>query len=582
MYDWDTTTLGEDSAGCVVEVIQGGGPPDRSPVFVVDNHEAIYQHDEGEQDPKTGRFHTVEEIQTALDGLAKTSGVKLTNLAAPMIPVAMVSDEDGTRREGHVIEPSVFINAGLHAREWIAPECALLFLEELATSKDEDIVRLREEARVFVLVVANPEGLAWSHQNWNQSIIYRKNMENDVIKEATPSDDKARELISVRDGRYRRKNLRDKLGDVLADTRDALWGVDLNRNFSTSFAAGTCEVLEVFSGPSAASEPETSAIEAFLGGAFNADQPLLGALDVHSNAQKLLVTNNVPGAKPKYDTHVGRVSGEMQARMAAAGIVGRQADVSPGLPGSLRMHVAHAFQVPSMSLELPFRDKNLQTNFFVKDDEIDKIYQGMRLGALSLIDWATGPPYVSRVKIKLGDTEMYSAHVQSAGATQRTLIVDHDQKFTQPGQYKVEIQFNRPLHGIGKGAEAPPDPAVKWGSWDNPEKKPVVKLDGWGKTVWQNDTWSGTMDVDEDDLKTPPPPPAPPLPGGPGPVTGTVNAPVFRLSIHVSDPFGNKLDGNPETVVQWNGQWVHYEDENQDATNELGGKDWNHKFGGGE
>ena len=49
----------------------------------------------------------------------------------------------------------------------------------------------------------------------NDSIIYPKNMENATIKTLKGSDAKALEFVSLRDGRYRRKNMRDAIGSSL-------------------------------------------------------------------------------------------------------------------------------------------------------------------------------------------------------------------------------------------------------------------------------------------------------------------------------------------------------------------------------
>ena len=287
------------------------------------------------------------------------------------------------------------------------------------------------------------------------------------------------------------------------------------------------------------------------------------------------MTSSVPGVGDKYQTHVQRVSGEMLLRLREDGREYRNQPFTEGLPGSMRKHVAHAFKVPSLTLELPF-DKTLQTNFFVTDGEIGGVYAGMRLAALTLIDWATGPPHVALVEIKRGEAVKYRGRLLPTSPTARELTVEVDEKFTETGDYQVKIQFNRPRHAVGKGDSTPPDPGVFWGSFDNPETEAVVKGDGWMKTVWRNDTWFGIMKFEEEDLDVP-------VVGLPGGGLGKLGRAVkYRLSVSLSDTFGNKLDGDPETVVKWDGQWVQYEDEAHSAADELGGKDWNHSFGGGQ
>ena len=61
----------------------------------------------------------------------------------------------------------IFIDAGIHAREWIATPTALYFAYSLASKygKDETITRVLDTFDFVILPAANPDGYEWSHTN---------------------------------------------------------------------------------------------------------------------------------------------------------------------------------------------------------------------------------------------------------------------------------------------------------------------------------------------------------------------------------------------------------------------------------
>lgn len=127
-------------------------------------------------------------------------------------------------------KPIFYLMAAIHAREYVTAELATRFAEYLVSQYriDPEITWLLDNFEVHITPHANPDGrkIAESGELW------RKN---------TDADDGCSIL--------------------------GLWGTDLNRNSSfrwgvTGSSANPCS--EVFRGPSAASEPETQAIENYL------------------------------------------------------------------------------------------------------------------------------------------------------------------------------------------------------------------------------------------------------------------------------------------------------------------------------
>jgi len=122
----------------------------------------------------------------------------------------------GTNRKAY------WIDATIHAREWIAPATTLKVLDNLARRGDANAVSLTDRYDWYILVIMNPDG--YSH-TWDVERLWRKNRK--------PSSANC-------------------------------IGTDLNRNFN--FRWGTDGVshqpcAETYCGPSGGSEPETIAVQ---------------------------------------------------------------------------------------------------------------------------------------------------------------------------------------------------------------------------------------------------------------------------------------------------------------------------------
>ncbi|KRZ90588.1 Carboxypeptidase B [Trichinella sp. T8] len=153
-------------------------------------------------------------------------------------------------------QPAIWIDAGIHAREWIAPSTALYIINYLVTRYDFDmeVQKYVNGLTWYILPVVNPDGYEFSRSSLNPRVrLWRKNR--------SPANCQPfRNSYCCR-------------------------GVDLNRNFDFKWnqqggSQDPCQ--ETYSGRSAFSEPETQAIERFI--LQRADQ--LGAfVTLHSYSQ---------------------------------------------------------------------------------------------------------------------------------------------------------------------------------------------------------------------------------------------------------------------------------------------------------
>lgn len=61
---------------------------------------------------------------------------------------------------------SIWIDAGIHAREWIAPATAMIILKKLVDGYNKDNLEIRsfiEKIDWYITIVLNPDGYEYSH-----------------------------------------------------------------------------------------------------------------------------------------------------------------------------------------------------------------------------------------------------------------------------------------------------------------------------------------------------------------------------------------------------------------------------------
>jgi len=143
---------------------------------------------------------------------------------------------------------AIFINAGQHAREWIAPASVLYLLNELVTKygSDRQITSLVDKYDWYIMPILNPDGYQYSHDSHR---MWRK----------TRSTNRG----------YRCK------------------GTDPNRNWDAKWAgvgASRYPCSDTYHGTRAFSEPETKAVSDFLKKLYNG-QGLLSYYDIHAYSQ---------------------------------------------------------------------------------------------------------------------------------------------------------------------------------------------------------------------------------------------------------------------------------------------------------
>jgi len=172
------------------------------------------------------KFLRLDEINAAIQQLAAQNKnlVKIESIGTTHNnkPINLVTISSGGGNK-----PAIWLDGGIHAREWASPATILYILNKLVTgyNSDSKIKKLVDGANWYIVPVLNPDGYEYTH---------------------------------TRDRMWRKNRRAGQRGCE---------GVDLNRNFEYGFGgAGTssdpCD--DTYRGRSAFSEPESQAVKNFV------------------------------------------------------------------------------------------------------------------------------------------------------------------------------------------------------------------------------------------------------------------------------------------------------------------------------
>ncbi|XP_016976876.1 zinc carboxypeptidase A 1 [Drosophila rhopaloa] len=170
-------------------------------------------------------------------------------------------------------KPGIFLEAGIHAREWIAPAAATYIINQLLTSKEESVKKLAENYTWYVLPHANPDGYVYTHTT-------------------------------------------DRLWRKTRTPYGSCFGADPNRNWGFHWnEAGTSDnpCSDTYSGPSAFSEIETLSLSSYIASLKGKIQLYLS---LHAYSQYLLypyghsaeLPDNVADFEKVFDASVAAVN----------------------------------------------------------------------------------------------------------------------------------------------------------------------------------------------------------------------------------------------------------------------------------
>ncbi|KAM9346887.1 carboxypeptidase O-like [Symphorus nematophorus] len=246
----------------------------------------------------------------------------------------------------------IWMDCGIHAREWIAPAFCQWFVKEIVNSykTNKKLEEMLQNLDVYVTPVINVDGYMFSWVN-DTTRLWRKSR-------STPP------------------------------AGSSCYGVDLNRNFNANW--GTVGVsfdscANTYCGKSAGSEPEAKAVMDFVG--KMADQ-ILCFLTIHSAGQLILLPYGHPEiTAPNYNelVSVGQAAAEEMKKVHGMNYtVGTSPQILYPNSGSSR-DWARLIGIP-FSYTFELRDKG-EFSHLLPEEQIQPACEEAFVGALSIITY---------------------------------------------------------------------------------------------------------------------------------------------------------------------------------------------------
>lgn len=451
-------------------------------------------------------------------------------------------------------QPAVLHSGGIHAREWASQEAVAHVIETLAAGLDgRGIPRyLADHLHLLFVPVLNPDALLATQNHPDQTRV---------------EEDPAGVADTPRDGRMRRKNLRDSDG-VLDSAADALFGVDLNRNIGPYWARSAQSSADprsiVHHGGSEGSEPETAMLKAAA--ALAGADKLRLYIDTHSFG-RVWIHNNTANDRLNLLTReladtIRGVPNEAYARQAA--------DFDQGI-GATDEFFGYEVQVPAYTLEIEPRSSLAEyggehfshSGFILPEAEVPRMREEVFLMSQLAYYHQAGPPHLAELRIVDAEDETLVFHArwadEDAGRRLDTLV---DMPLIADHPHRAVLRFSKPMRLRGQDGELRAYPGQQ--AVTDPAFRPTIRLRGANNRVVAFDTpgdWQdGIYEADSYALDLPP---CPQL----GETAG--------WEVSARDLSGHALDSQPASRAGWSqGHWVNYEDDSGLA-GDSGGADRN-------
>uniref|UniRef100_A0A673SU52 Carboxypeptidase A5 n=1 Tax=Suricata suricatta TaxID=37032 RepID=A0A673SU52_SURSU len=192
-------------------------------------------------------YHTLEEIYSWIDNFVAehsdiVSKIRIGHSFENRSLVVLKFSTGGSQRR------AIWIDTGIHSREWITHATGIWTAKKIVTEygKDHTLTNILNAMDVFMEIVTNPDGFAFTH---SMNRLWRKN-----------------------------KSTRPGISCI---------GVDLNRNWKSGFGGNGSNnnpCSETYRGPSPQSEPEVAAVVDFI----TSHGDIKALISIHSYSQMLM------------------------------------------------------------------------------------------------------------------------------------------------------------------------------------------------------------------------------------------------------------------------------------------------------
>lgn len=505
-----------------------------------------------------GKFHSYEQTIAEFKSLAASHPdmaryVKLGSSFEGRDIFALKISKDVSIDDAS--KPDVLITGCHHAREWISVETPVFIANQLLSgyAADDSIKSLVDHLQIWVVPIMNPDGLTYTQSSPNEQMdgvrLWRKNRRPITVGSCPPS-------VGV--DLNRNYNYEWRLQSDLPCTDYCSDRSCLNDDIGASDDPAS----EIYRGPEAESESEVKAIKSLMD---DPNRHFRAQLDFHNYSQLILY----PWGYAAFGTDDSRTLSELARRMSddmfGVDRTRYQPEQAVDLYALTGSSIDYAYGVNHVPAPFVIEMRPECCDFSVPESQISVINHENWSAAQSLLTWAAGPPILESVKAYSPGADgsfsklIYSAHWTPSADDpdkKRELVIETRFQGIAPGPLQVTLQFSKsmnpslpPVATLGRDSQL-----------DQITLAAITGEEGWHKSVYANDTWTGETIVLEDDNLTSP----------------------WQLAVSTNDPVGLILDASPATIANYTagaGNWQGYED--SDGQGADGGVDTQHTFGPG-
>ncbi|XP_078119094.1 carboxypeptidase O-like [Sander vitreus] len=321
---------------------------------VLETSNSLVESLESTQSYDYSKYHSMDEIYRWMEDM-KRGNAELVSSAVyghtyeeRNITLLKLGLENPEGREKKVI----WVDCGIHAREWIAPAFCQWFVKEIVNSykTNKKLEQMLQNLDIYVTPVINVDGYIFTWAN-DSTRLWRKSR-------STPPPG------------------------------SRCYGVDLNRNFNANWGTVGVSIdscTNTYCGKSPGSEPEAQAVMDFVGKMVN---QTLCFLTIHSAGQLILLPYGHPEiSAPNYDelVSVGKAAAaEMKKVHGMDYTVGTSPQILYPNSGSSR-DWARLIGIP-FSYTFELRDKG-EFSHLLPEEQIQPACEEAYAGALSIITY---------------------------------------------------------------------------------------------------------------------------------------------------------------------------------------------------
>jgi hypothetical protein len=319
--------------------------------------------------------------------------------------------------------------------------------------------------------------------------------------------------------------------------------------------------LEIYRGPSAASEPEVKVMQALIN---DPARHFRAELDYHNYGQLVLYPWGYQDDPSPDASLLSAIAQQMSDQIKGVSGLFYKPEQAIKLYQVTGASLDFAYATSGVPLPITIEMRPICCDFAVPVEQIAETDQENWAAIMPVLKWAAGPPILQSVKAfgtaadGTFSKPVYAANwkLPTDGTTGvRQLSVDWRFPGIQPGALQVQLQFSKSMNPA-----LPPRATLgRDGNRDELTLVAVNSDEGWHKTVYDNDTWIGEATIAQD---------------------GNLTS-AWRLYATATDTAGLVLDGDPATIADYGagtGMWRNYEDAltaGSDA-GDVGGTDsWN-------